>query len=170
MPEPSFADLLASSTRAALKLEFRDQYMTDDPAYLAWRVGNVEQAVREYAGWTETASATTARGVEIRRVRIVSEPVSDYIAFEHAVTSGVNIVAGEQIRWVPRSRVSAIALPGNDVWVFDETTLQFGLFAGDGQFVGNEVSTDPDAVRLCLSAFEAAWERGIDHQHYSVTL
>ena len=42
MPEPSFADLLASSTRAALKLEFRDQYMTDDPAYLAWRAGNVE--------------------------------------------------------------------------------------------------------------------------------
>ena len=170
MPEPSFADLLASSTQAALKLEFRDQYMTDDPAYLAWRAGNVEQAVREYAGWTETAGAATARGVEIKRVRIVSEPMSDYIAFEHAVTSGVNIVAGEAVRWVPRPRVSAVAMPGNDVWIFDEATLQFCLFAGDGRFVGNEVSTDPEAVKLCLSAFEAAWQRGIDHEHYSANL
>ena len=96
--------------------------------------------------------------------------MSDYTAFEHAVTSGVNIVAGEAVRWVPRPRVSAVALPGNDVWIFDEATLQFCLFAGDGRFVGNEVSTDAEAVKLCLSAFEAAWERGIDHVQYSVTL
>ena len=170
MPEPSFADLLAGSTQSALKLEFRDQYMTDDPAYLAWRAGNVEQAVREYAGWTEIARATTSRGVEIKRVRVVSEPMSDYIAFEHAVTSGVNIIAGENIRWVPRPRVSTVALPGNDVWIFDQATLQFYLFAGDGQFVGNEVSSDPQAVKLCLSAFDAAWERGIDHEHYPANL
>jgi hypothetical protein len=170
VPEPSFDELLASSTRTVLKLEFRDQYMLDDPAFTAWQAGDLDQAVREYAGWTEIASSATARGVELKRVRVISEPVSEYIAFEHAVTSWVNVVAGEQIRWVPRPRVSAIALPGNDVWVFDETTLQFGLFAGDGRFVRNEVSTDPDAVKLCLSAFEAAWERGIDHEHYSVTL
>ncbi|MEV0291141.1 DUF6879 family protein [Kribbella sp. NPDC050820] len=170
MPEPSFADLLAASTRTVLKLEFRDQYMTDDPAYLAWRAGNVDQAVSEYAGWTETASSATARGIEIKRVRIVSEPMSDYIAFEHAVTSDVNIAAGEVIRWVPRHRVSAVALPGNDVWIFDEATLQFCLFAGDGRFVGNEVRSDAEAVKLCLSAFEAAWELGIDHEHYSANL
>ncbi|WP_433015862.1 DUF6879 family protein [Kribbella sp. CA-294648] len=170
MPEPSFDELLASCTRTALKLEFRDQYMTDDPAYVAWQAGDVDRAIREYASWTEIAGSTAARGVEIKRVRVVSEPVSDYIAFEHAVTSRVNIVAGEAIRWVPRSRVSAIAVPGNDVWIFDEATLQFCLFAGNGRFIGNEVSTDPDAVKLCLSAFEAAWERGIDHEHYSTTL
>ncbi|WP_433020581.1 DUF6879 family protein [Kribbella sp. CA-294648] len=170
MPEPSFTDLLASSSRTALKLEFRDQYMTDDPAYLAWRAGKVDQAVREYAGWTEIASSATARGVEIRRVRIVSEPLSDYIAFEHAITAGVNIIAGEVIRWVPRSRVSALALPGNDVWIFDGAILQFCLFAGDGRFTGNEVSTDPEAVKLCVSAFEGAWERGVAHQDYSIIL
>ncbi|MEU4286882.1 DUF6879 family protein [Kribbella sp. NPDC026596] len=170
MLEPSFDELLAGSSRTALKLEFRDQYMTEDPAYAAWQAGDVDQAVREYAGWTETASTATARGVELKRVRVVSEPVSDYIAFEHAVTSRVNVIAGEAIRWVPRPRVSAVALPGNDVWIFDEATVQFCLFAGDGRFVGNEVSTDPDVVKLCRSAFEASWERGIDHVDYSVTV
>jgi hypothetical protein len=170
VPEPSFDELLARSNKAALKLEFRDQYMTDDPAYLAWRAGNVDEAIRLYAGWTETARSATARGVEIKRVRIVSEPMSDYIAFEHAVTAAVNVAAGEAIRWVPRSRVSAVALPGNDAWIFDDVTVQFCLFAGDGRFVGNEVSTAPETANLCLSAFGAAWERGIDHEHYPITL
>lgn len=170
MPEPSFAELLASCTRTALKLEFRDQYMADDPGYIAWQAGDIDQAVREYAGWTETARSATARGVEMKRVRVIGEPVSDYIAFEHAVTARANVAAGEQIRWVPRPRVSAVALPGNDVWIIDEATLQFIFFAGDGRFVGNEVSTDPDVVKLCLQAFEASWDRGVDHDDYSITL
>ena len=168
MPE-SFDDLLAGCNRTALKLEFRDQYMTDDPAYVAWKAGDLDRAVAEYAGWTSTARDAVERGIQMKRARIVSEPVSDYIAFEHAVTSPVNIAAGELIRWVSRRRVSDLALPGNDVWIFDDSVLQFILFGGDGRFMGNEVNTDPEVVKLCASAFEAAWERGVDHDKYSVT-
>lgn len=167
MPE-SFDELLASCARTALKLEFRDQYMTTDPGFAAWRAGQLDQAVREYAGWTETARRATERGVQLKRARVVSEPVSDYIAFEHTVTTRVNIAAGEEIRWVPRRRVSTLALPGNDVWVFDDNTLQFCLFSGDGSFVANEVNRDPEVVKLCSSAFEAVWERGIDHDLYTL--
>jgi hypothetical protein len=166
VPE-SFADLLAKCSRTALKLEFRDQYMTDDPAYDAWRAGDLDRAVEEYAAWTAIAHDAVARGIRMKRVRIVSEPVSEYIAFEYAVTSQVNIAAGELIRWVGRQRVSDLALPGNDVWILDDSVLQFYLFAGDGRFVGNDVSTDPEVVNLCASAFEAAWERGVDHDQYS---
>jgi hypothetical protein len=102
----------------------------------------------------------------MKRARVVSEPVSEYIAFEHAVTSQVNIAAGERIRWVGRQRVSDLALPGNDVWIFDDRVLQFCLFADDGRFVGNELSIEPVVVRLCVSAFEGAWERGVDHDQY----
>jgi hypothetical protein len=168
VPE-SFGDLLAKCSRTALKLEFRDQYMTDDPAYAAWQAGDLDRAVEEYAGWTATARDAVERGIQMKRARIISEPVSEYIAFEYAVTSQVNIAAGELIRWVGRRRVSDLALPGNDVWILDDSVLQFILFAGDGRFTGNEVSTDPEVVKLCASAFEAAWERGVDHDKYSVT-
>lgn len=168
MPE-SFDELLAKCNRTALKLEFRDQYMTGDPGYVAWQAGDLHRAVEEYAGWTATARGAVQRGIQMKRARVVSEPVSEYIAFEHAVTSRVNVAAGELIRWVPRLQVSDIALPGNDVWIFDESVLQFCFFAGDGRFMGNEVSTDPEVVKLCASAFDAAWERGIDHDQYSVT-
>lgn len=165
MPE-SFADLLAECNKTAFKLEFRDQYMTGDPGYVAWQAGDLDQAIREYADWTEQARSAIQRGVQMKRARIISEPVSDYIAFEHAVTTSVNIAAGEQIRWVPRQRVSDLALPGNDVWVFDDAVLEFYFFAGNGRFVSNDVVTDPEAVKLCASAFDAAWDRGIDHDQY----
>jgi hypothetical protein len=167
VPE-SFDELLAKCTRTALKLEFRDQYMTGDPGYTAWQAGDIDRAVEEYAGWTALARGAVARGVQMKRARVVSEPVSEYIAFEYAVTSRVNVAAGELIRWVPRQRVSDVALPGNDVWVFDDSILQFCFFAGDGRFIGNDVSTDPEVMKLCVSAFEAAWERGVDHDRFSV--
>lgn len=167
MPE-SFDELLAGCNRTALKLELRDQYMTVDPGYVAWKAGDLDRAVELYAGWSATVRDAVQRGIQMKRARIVSEPLSEYITFEHAVTSRVNVDAGEQIRWVPRQRVSDLALPGNDVWIFDDSLLQFCLFGGDGHFVGNEVSTDPDVVKLCVSAFEASWERGVDHDEYSV--
>jgi hypothetical protein len=165
----SFDELLAMCKETAFKLEFRDQYMTGDPGYIAWQTGDLDRAETEYAGWTALARDAVQRGVQMMRARIVSEPVSEYIVFEHAVTSQVNVAAGELIRWVPRQRTSGIALPGNDVWIFDDKILQFCLFAGDGRFVGNEISTDPDVVRMCSSAYQAAWERGIDHDQYRVT-
>lgn len=59
----------------------------------------------------------TARGVVVRRARIVSEPLSDYCRFEYDVTGPVNLAGGEEVRWLPRRRASDIALPGNDFWV-----------------------------------------------------
>ena len=73
----------------------------------------------------------------MRRARIVSEPVSEYIRFEHDVTY-TNVAAGEEVRWLPRRLASDIALPGNDFWLFDERLAVFNHFAGAG---------GPEAVR-----------------------
>jgi hypothetical protein len=56
---------------------------------------------------------TVARGVIVRRARVVSEPVSEYIRWEHYVTHA-NVTAGEDVRWLPRRRATDIPLPGND--------------------------------------------------------
>ncbi|MCF6469688.1 hypothetical protein FAF44_15005 [Nonomuraea sp. MG754425] len=163
-----FSELLATCERTAFKLEMRDQYMTGDPGYLAWEAGDVDEAVRRYSGWTATAQAAVARGVAMHRVRIVSEPVSTYISFEHAVTPGVNLSAGEVIRWLPRSSASDLALPGNDVWIFDDKLVQFCHFAGDGAWVSNDETDDVGTVKLCAAAFAAAWERATDHLEYRI--
>jgi len=165
----TFEELLSTCTRTALKLELRDVYMTDDPGYLAWLSGDVDGAVASYANWTRTARAAVSRGVSMRRVRVVSMPVTQYISFEHAITNQVNISAGEVVRWLPRQYASSILLPGNDVWVFDDRVVQFYHFSGDGAYLGDGVTEAPVVVRQCANAFLTAWEHAIDHYDFTVT-
>jgi hypothetical protein len=112
----------------------------------------------------------TARGVVVRRARIVSEPVSDYIRWEHSLTAAHNLAAGEQVRWLPRRRTTDLALPGVDFWLFDGTTAVFNHFTGEGQWAdpGMETESDPVVAKLCADAFEAVWERAIPHEQYAV--
>jgi len=164
----TFEELLSTCARTALKLEMRDVYMTDDPGYLAWLSGDADGAVASYANWTRTARSAVSRGVSMRRVRVISMPVTPYITFEHAITNQVNIAAGEVVRWLPRRLTSPLCLPGNDVWVFDDRVVQFYHFAGVGSYLGDEVIETPAVVRQCASAFLAAWEHGIDHHEFTL--
>ncbi|WP_433465683.1 DUF6879 family protein [Spirillospora sp. CA-128828] len=166
MTVPTPVDFVASAERSARRLEMRDGYMTSDPWYQAWQEGRFAEydAPRP---WLDLIREVTGRGVLVWRARIVSEPVSDYIRFEHATTAG-NIAAGEQVRWLPRPRAATLALPGTDCWIVDSKAVLFSHYTGDGEVAGRELVTDPDVVKLCGSAFEAAWHRGIDHQDYQV--
>ncbi|MGA5128841.1 DUF6879 family protein [Streptomyces olivoreticuli] len=146
----------------------RDGYMRDDPMFVAWQDGHRDdQGDREswWRPWLTLIEETTTRGVEVRRARVVSEPVSDYVQFEYDVTFS-NVAAGEQVRWLPRHRATDLALPGNDFWLLDGTTVMVNHFGGDGQFTGEEVTTEPVLIKLCASAFEAVWERAVPHEEY----
>ncbi len=100
------------------------------------------------------------------RARIVSEPVSDFIRFEYEGTAGLNIAAGEEVRWLPRRRASDLCLPGNDFWLFDDRMIRFHYFSGDGDIVEDELVSDPTVIQMCAAAFEAVWEHAIPHAEY----
>lgn len=76
-------------TYSALHLEMRDGYMLDDPDYHAWQAGHridPDDRTSWWRPWLQNVVDATARGVEMRRARIVSEPVSQYIRYEYDVT------------------------------------------------------------------------------------
>lgn len=169
MTEVSFDSLLAGCKRSAVKLEMRDSYMTSDPAYVAWQAGEpVDQVAARYADWTDLIRATVAQGVAVQRVRVVSEPVSDYIRYEHAVTAAVSLDGGEEIRWLSRQAAAHLLLPASDVWVLDDSRALFLYFSGDGDLVGSELTEDAETVKGCASAFAAAWDRAVVHEGYRV--
>ena len=89
----------------------RDAEADDFHAWLETGHVDTDPASPDWASWVSLVTRTVARGVAVRRARIVSEPVSDYIRYEHASTT-VNVHAGEQVRWLPRRRASGIALAG----------------------------------------------------------
>jgi hypothetical protein len=163
---PPFEELMAGTQRSAAHLEMRDAYAPGDPSFIAWQGGPPYNRTQRETDWRALIGGARTRGVAVRRARIVSEPVTPYIRFEYDVTDSMNITAGEQVRWLPRRRASDLALPGNDFWVFDDRLVRFGHFAGDGTVIGHEMSEDPAVVKLCAAAFEAVWERAIDHKDY----
>jgi hypothetical protein len=161
---------LTKAKHSAVHLEMRDSYMLDDPAFLSWQQGHRDDPVDRaswWRPWLDVVAETTGRGVTMRRARIVSEPISDYIRYEYD-GAFTNMAAGEDVRWLPRRRTSDLALPGVDFWVFDDTTVIFNHFTGDGQWAepGMELCADPVVTKLCATAFEAVWERAIPHSEY----
>ncbi|WP_052398056.1 DUF6879 family protein [Streptomyces sp. NRRL F-5123] len=145
----------------------RDGYMRSDPRFIAWQTGAQEAADTSHRPWLDLISEVTAAGVAVRRVRIISEPASDYIRWEHSLTDA-NVDAGEHVRWLPRRQASDLLLPGNDYWLFDDEVALFLHFDGDGELAPDdeEEVTDPGVVDSCAAAFEAAWVRGVAHADY----
>ncbi|MEV6551713.1 DUF6879 family protein [Streptomyces sp. NPDC051597] len=170
---PDFFELLRGAQNTAVHLELRDSYGVGDEAkdFAKFkRTGvhpDLDPESEGWAGWVPLVRETVARGVTMRRARVVSEPVTDYIRFEHAGTA-VNLAAGELVRWLPRRQASDIALPGNDFWLIDDRRVLFHFFTGDGDWAGYEFSEDPAAVRLCKTAFDSVWERGLPHEQFVV--
>ncbi len=169
---PTFRELLAQCTRSAVHLEMRDAYAVDYEAgpFADWRAGHrLDPADRAtwWRPWLDLVVETADRGVVMRRARVVSEPVSEYIRYEHSSTF-TNVVAGEQVRWLPRRQASALSLPGNDFWLFDGQLVQWNHFAGDGSSQGPELNDDPDTVKLCARAFDAVWELAVPHDQYKI--
>ncbi|SBV00693.1 hypothetical protein YW5DRAFT_01960 [Streptomyces sp. Ncost-T6T-1] len=166
---PSFGELLGTCRRSAVHLEMRDSYAPTE-RFEAWQRGErINWADREswWHPYDQLISETVARGVLIRRARIVSEPVSEYIRWEHYVTHA-NVTAGEQVRWLPRRLATGIALPGNDFWLFDGTLLRVHHFSGDGAVVEDEISDEPAVAELCRSAFETVWQLATPHRQFTV--
>ncbi|MFB7502856.1 DUF6879 family protein [Streptomyces broussonetiae] len=165
---PTFEDLFRGCRESAVHLEMRDSYMKSDPAYIDWIAGAAIDPAERWAEWLALVSEATGRRVKVRRARIVSEPVSNYIRFEHEVTDGLNIAAGEEVRWLPRRKATGIALPGNDFWLFDSSLLLVNHFDGEGEWLEPSLSTDPQELKRCAEAFEAVWGLGIPHGDYQL--
>src|SRR4051812_49017004 len=96
-----WGDLLSSCRQSASHLELRDSYDADDERerlkrFLVTGQRDHEADYPQRREWLEMMRRITGAGVRVRRARIVSEPVSDYIRFEwHG--AGPTVDAGEQL-------------------------------------------------------------------------
>ncbi|MCD0453738.1 hypothetical protein LO762_31815 [Actinocorallia sp. API 0066] len=161
-----FERLLTDFAHEAVHLETRDAYGTavELPHLAKWAAGEPDD-LSWLHGWCQTLREHAAAGRSVRRARIVSEPLSDYQRWSHSIAHPM-VEAGEDIRWVPRRRVSDIGVPGNDFYLFDNHTALFLHYAGNGLSTGMTATEDPRVVRLCRTAFEAVWGLAVPHRDY----
>jgi len=166
--DATFAALMGGSQRSAVHLETRDVYLPDDAVYADWRAGVRLDPAERWRDWFDLVTATVARGVVVRRARVVSEPVTDYIRYEYEMTKALNVAGGERVRWLSRRNAADLLVPCADFWVFDDRFVQFNHFAGDGAWQDVERTADPAVVKVCIEAFERVWDRSVDHEDYTV--
>jgi hypothetical protein len=162
------ADLFGKTRYSVTHLELKDTY-GQTAGFRAWQQG---VSIEEISGfeifrpWVNLVRGHMDRGVSFRRARVVSAPISDFIRYENAITPAANLAAGEQVRWLRRQHSTDIAFPGCDFWQFDAGRVCFVFQSGDGEPAGYELTEDPAVTKLCSAAFEAVWERGVDHSEY----
>lgn len=151
-------DLCGGITSCFVHLETRDSYGTDAelPHMAKWRRGESDD-YEWLRWWLDLLREHRTAGRTCRRVRIVSEPLSDY---QRWTTSHVRLFleAGEDIRYISRPRLATMLLPGSgDFYVFDDSVVLFLHYAGNGTNAGFEITENPRMVQSCRDTFESVW-------------
>ncbi len=165
-------ELFKTFKEEALHLELRDAYATNDgevDKFAAWKAGEPWNEA-EYRAWMrpwcDKIREDAANGKSYRDAMVVSEPLSDYHRWGYRL-AGMLHEAGQQVRFVPRRLLSAVALPGNDFWLFDGKTVIFNVFSPEHEVIDRQLSTDPDVIGFCLASFETVWKLGIPQPEYN---
>lgn len=158
--------MFSTFKRMAFRLETRDFYAVFEEAnaYRNFLAGEPYD-LHWHQSWLAGIQDITTSGRQMQRVRLVSEPPTDYQRFELAVTPS-NVEAGEDIRVLPRSIASGIELPDYDFWLFDDTRLGIMHFDHDGLFHGVEMIEEPTAVADHRQARQQALERAVPYAEY----
>ncbi|MEU9919701.1 DUF6879 family protein [Streptomyces sp. NPDC051001] len=161
--------LFETFTRDAFHLELRDDYSVadEDGPYESW----LRQEPVNYAymqPWTQLIQRVTGQGKTVRRVRVVTQPHSPYIQWEHAATAH-NEDAGEQIRWLARHFLPdelVFPVADNDWWLFDGRLLAVGHFDSGGRVLGSELVETADVVAECVRVRDLLWDLATPHREY----
>jgi hypothetical protein len=160
--------LLRTFARSAWRLETQGIYREPYEAEHFRRFLDGEPDDLEWMrDWLDTIRAITQVGRFFGRVRVLTQPLTDYLRWEIQVTP-VNIEAGEDIRFLTADQAADLGLPGHDYYLFDDE-LVARMYFGDQGFLGAELITDPSTVAQHRAWRELAWGHAMTFTDYART-
>jgi len=161
-----FHQLFRDFKRSAFHLEMQDEYHVAEEVepIRKWR-SNEPDEYEWIRDWHKLVKTATSAGKCVVRARVITEPVTEYVRFEHAMAR-FNVAAGEDLYWVPRDLTAGIALPEHDFWLLDDEVVAFHIFAEDGSSFGAALATDRATVGQCMRVRDQLLAVGISHVRY----
>ncbi|MDA3647992.1 hypothetical protein LZ318_22665 [Saccharopolyspora indica] len=164
-----FDRLFRSFRNTAFRLETQGVYrepIEDEPLR---RFLNGEPPDDEWlAPWTDNVRIATSEGRRFQRVRVLTEPLTDYLRFEMDLALRANLPAGEQIRSLSISAAAALGLPlGTDFWMFDDDQVGVMHF-GERGMLGLEMITDPAEIEQYRRWRDQAWNDAAPAEEWAV--
>lgn len=168
MADGEVLGFLRTSRTRAFHLETQDDYIAEDEiepirAFLAGE--SVAEYGETWGEYDELVKDLTGRGVAVQRVRIVTEPHTDYTRFALATTPR-NLRIGEDVRFLPRHHVRPEDYTADDWWLLDNDTVAFTVFLTSGEYVGFAVTTDPVIVAQCREVRDRVWPIAVPYDAY----
>ncbi|WUA11162.1 hypothetical protein OG225_16820 [Nocardia sp. NBC_01377] len=134
------------------------QFLAGEPEVASWQ-----------ESWLDLIRELTGTGKVVQRVRVVTEPHTDYTRWALSV-SPRNIGAGEEIRWLPRHSIDVRQLTSDDYWLFDDHLAAFSVFTPSGEGAGFAVTTDPVIAAHFRAVRDRVWPAAVPHDEYTRAL
>jgi hypothetical protein len=156
----------------AFRLEGRESYAGtsyDSSRFARWRNGEFPELDPDVP-WKRRVRAATAEGRQFARVRIVSEPWSDYTRY--ALWQCLqNVAAGEDIRYLSRQRAESAGLPAelweHDYWLIDSRLLVVMHYDDATDDLRRCETLDDPAVIVRHNYWrDAAWHHALPRDEY----
>ncbi len=166
-----FDQLFQIFKRRAFHLETQDSYALEEEteSLRKFVAGEPEEDDPAwYERWNNLMCEATGSGKLVQRVRVVTEPHTDYTRWIFSTTDS-NIAVGEDIRWLPRHLIDPNKLTTDDWWLFDDDLVAFTVFTPSGNLGGAAVTADPVIVEHCRSVRDRAWQLAIPHANYAIS-
>jgi hypothetical protein len=147
----------------AFRLETRERYLDDEEREPLRRfLAGEPPDDAWFMDWYDAVRQLAAEGRRMERVRVVSEPPSDYTRFGIDLAMRLNVPSGEDIRYLSREKARELEMPEEDFWLLDSSRVLVLHFDGD-VLLGAELVTDAAEVVRRAHWRDVAW-------HYATPL
>jgi hypothetical protein len=168
---PGFDDYFECAQVDIFRLETLQSYGNsgEDPALAAFEASEPHLITPGKREWIALVAERTAAGCGMRRVHVVSEPITDYLRFELTWGYQPNVEAGEQIGIipVPPGKQWPLELPKRtDFWLFDLTVLYVLRYDENGAWHSTEQVTELVAIEAARRWREAALRLAVPWREY----
>jgi hypothetical protein len=171
-PEEFGAAFDSMFRRSAFRLELLDRYVATNEVEPLRRFRSGEPQDPSWREpWAQYVRAALRDGKQMARVHVVDEPLNEYLEFELTCGYPANVVAGEDVRILPRSlRPSRLWLPECDYWLFDDREAVVMIYDKFGNFLGAQTTSDVAEVERYRQAQERLVQYSVPLADYLVSL
>lgn len=147
---------------------YREPY--EQPALHQFLAGQ-QPDLRFMDSWYADIRSGTAAGRRYGRVRVLTDPLTDYLRFELSFTH-LNVAAGEDVRVLSAERAHQLDLPRDDFWLFDadaDDAWAAAMHFGPGGFTHADIVTDTAALDRFREIRDRACEDAILFEEFQLT-
>jgi hypothetical protein len=158
--------LFETFTSVAFRLEVLAAYNVPEEAesMRLWREGKPAPAWQKEREWLAMVREATTAGKSMQRVRVVRQPLSDYVRMEFAWGYPDNVRHGEDIRvFEVKDRGGVPGMLDHDYWLFDDRIVVRLEYTADGSFIRPVEVSDVAPYRRCR---DVAMQLGVPFSQY----